>query len=90
MAEKDAEVNASKTDEIDQVEANHVAKNTPEGEQLPETSGWLLKRTRISHKWQRQWFILKKNELHYGETEGVSVSVNLNLSCFFSAVFVQR
>ena len=37
-----------------------------------EQSGWLYKRTRLSHKWKKKWVVLKNNELHYGDQEGVS------------------
>ncbi|XP_070578958.1 PH domain-containing protein DDB_G0274775-like [Ptychodera flava] len=34
-----------------------------------QKSGWLMKRTKLTHKWKRQWFCLKKTQLHYGNTE---------------------
>jgi len=33
-----------------------------------ELKGWLLKRTRISRKWKKQWFLLKSINLLYGNT----------------------
>ena len=30
-------------------------------------SGWLMKRTRVVHKWQQQWFILNDKTLLYGD-----------------------
>ncbi|CAH1792144.1 unnamed protein product [Owenia fusiformis] len=34
-----------------------------------DKSGWLLKRTKISHKWIKQWFHLKKLDMFYGDSE---------------------
>src|SRR6218665_128374 len=40
-----------------------------------ETFGWLMKRTRISHKWKKQRFCLKNADLYYGNAEQVGVRV---------------
>ncbi|XP_052827718.1 uncharacterized protein LOC106880322 isoform X1 [Octopus bimaculoides] len=31
-----------------------------------ERKGWLMKRSRLSHKWKRKWFLLKNADLFYG------------------------
>lgn len=31
-----------------------------------EFKGWLMKRTKISRKWKKQWFLLQNTDLHYG------------------------
>ena len=36
-----------------------------------ELKGWLAKRTKISRKWKRQWFLLKNTSLHYGKSHEV-------------------
>lgn len=33
--------------------------------------GWLLKRSRLSKRWDKRWCCLKKNELSYGTTAEV-------------------
>lgn len=40
-----------------------------------EKAGWLTKRTKISGKWKRQWFILKKNHMLYGDSEHVCLLI---------------
>ncbi|KAK3600916.1 hypothetical protein CHS0354_013296 [Potamilus streckersoni] len=32
-----------------------------------EHKGWLMKRTRMSRKWKRQWFLLKNTDLYYAK-----------------------
>ncbi|KAI0212921.1 hypothetical protein LSAT2_002102, partial [Lamellibrachia satsuma] len=34
-----------------------------------ELSGWLMKRSRHSHKWKKQWFHLIRTDLFYGDSE---------------------
>ena len=56
---------------------NNVASKTQEPEnqeteQIPEMRGWLMKRTKISHKWKRQHFHLKNTDMFYGDTTEVS------------------
>ena len=34
--------------------------------------GWLKKRTKLSHKWGRRWFLLKSKMLYYGNDAEVS------------------
>lgn len=34
-------------------------------------SGWLMKRSKVAHKWRKQWFSLKRSELFYGEDSRV-------------------
>ena len=36
-----------------------------------EMKGWLMKRTRFTHHWKKQWFVLKNVELYYGDDEQV-------------------
>lgn len=36
--------------------------------QANELKGWLMKRTKISRKWKKQWFLLKNTDLHYGNS----------------------
>lgn len=38
-----------------------------------EIKGWLMKRTRLSRKWKKQWFLLKNTDLFYGDSPAVSV-----------------
>lgn len=45
---------------------------------IPEMSGWLMKRSKISHKWKKQWFHLKGTDMFYGDTN----EVNKNLPVF--------
>ncbi|XP_060079502.1 PH domain-containing protein DDB_G0274775-like [Ylistrum balloti] len=33
-----------------------------------EMKGWLMKRSKMSKKWKKQWFLLKNTELAYGDT----------------------
>ncbi|XP_069118595.1 interactor protein for cytohesin exchange factors 1-like [Argopecten irradians] len=33
-----------------------------------ELKGWLMKRSKMSKKWKKQWFLLKNTELLYGDT----------------------
>ncbi|XP_078001228.1 PH domain-containing protein DDB_G0274775-like [Glandiceps talaboti] len=47
---------------------NSSAEDKP-AEPEYQKSGWLMKRTKLTHKWERQWFCLKKTQLHYGCTE---------------------
>lgn len=37
-----------------------------------ERKGWLMKRSRLSHKWKRKWFLLKNADLFYGSDPQVS------------------
>lgn len=48
---------------------NSESRFPTESEESSETSGWLMKRTRLSHKWKRTWFCLKNTDLYYGHTE---------------------
>ena len=34
-------------------------------------SGWLMKRSKVAHKWKKQWFLLKRTQLFYGENSQV-------------------
>lgn len=38
-----------------------------------ELKGWLLKRSKISRKWKKQWFLLKNTDLLYGDTPEVKL-----------------
>ena len=56
---------------------NHIAESPADETTETETpkhehSGWLMKRTKLSHKWKKKWFVLKNSDLHYGDQEGVS------------------
>ena len=53
-------------------QAETAQTNGQDHDQIEEPSGWLLKRSKISHKWKKQWFQVKATELHYGDEEGVS------------------
>ena len=45
--------------------------------QTLEIKGWLMKRTKLSHKWIKTWFLLTNTELCYGKSAEVS-DVNQN------------
>ncbi|XP_052770153.1 PH domain-containing protein DDB_G0274775-like [Mya arenaria] len=36
--------------------------------QPQELKGWLMKRTKLSRKWKKQWFLLKSTSLLYGNS----------------------
>lgn len=42
-------------------------------EDLPhnEFKGWLMKRSKMSRKWKKQWFLLQNTDLFYGDTPEV-------------------
>ena len=48
-------------------------------EHLTELTGWMMKRTKVTHKWKRQYFHLKNTELLYGDTQQVSACKNIAL-----------
>jgi hypothetical protein len=48
------------------------AENGTSDIQTLEIKGWLTKRTKMSHKWIKTWFILTNTELCYGKSEEVS------------------
>ncbi|XP_002737808.1 PH domain-containing protein DDB_G0274775-like [Saccoglossus kowalevskii] len=54
------------------VNGDNSGTDEPQEEQDHCKTGWLTKRTRLTHKWKRQWFCLKKTQLYYGETENNS------------------
>ncbi|ELU07716.1 hypothetical protein CAPTEDRAFT_199525 [Capitella teleta] len=37
-------------------------------ETVSEMTGWLMKRSKLSHQWKRKWFHLKKTELCYSDS----------------------
>ena len=37
-----------------------------------ELKGWLMKRSRLSRKWKKQWFLLKTTDLLYGNSPEVT------------------
>ena len=39
----------------------------------PTTSGWLLKRSRLAHRWRKQWFHIQNSDLYYGDTAEVGM-----------------
>lgn len=44
-----------------------------------ELKGWLLKRSKLSRKWKKQWFLLKNTDLLYGDTpETATKQIALN------------
>lgn len=51
--------------------------------QANELKGWLMKRTKISRKWKKQWFLLKNTHLHYGNSPEVK-KVGYNLTAVHS------
>ena len=65
MAECEEEVGA--VDKNDLQQSDHDADD----DKIPETSGWLMKRSKLSHKWKRQWFHLKNTDLFYGDSSQV-------------------
>lgn len=65
MADRDTEMNCSK-EEHAQMHEEGEGKNEP-----IELSGWLMKRSRHSHKWKKQWFHLIRTDLFYGDSEKV-------------------
>ena len=69
MADGDTEMNRSE-EEHAQNHEDGGDKNEP-----IELSGWLMKRSRHSHKWKKQWFHLIRTDLFYGDSE----QVNYNL-----------
>jgi EH domain-containing protein 1 len=40
--------------------------------QTNELKGWLMKRTKISRKWKKQWSLLQNTHLQYGNTPEVT------------------
>ena len=52
-------------------EHNQTHEKTDDKNELIELSGWLMKRSRHSHKWKNQWFHLKRTDLFYGDSEKV-------------------
>ena len=49
----------------------HPSNKDLQDEQVSEMAGWLMKRSKISHKWKKQWFHLKKTEICYGNSAEV-------------------
>lgn len=61
---------------------NSVHTNGTDIDSIEEPSGWLLKRSKISHKWKKQWFQLQSTELLYGDEEGVSYNLQNIIQIF--------
>lgn len=48
-----------------------------------EMKGWLLKRTKISRKWKKQWFLLKSANLLYGDSpEVITLYLSFIILCY--------
>ncbi|XP_033646521.1 rho GTPase-activating protein 24-like [Asterias rubens] len=62
-------------------EGSKTAGNEAEGVTENMKCGWLRKRTKLSHKWERRWFLLKSNHgntLQYGnDAESLDKSIPL-------------
>ena len=59
---------------VENVTNNHEkpTENGTSDIQNMEIKGWLMKRTKISHKWVKTWFHLTNTELSYGSSAEVS------------------
>ena len=44
-----------------------------EDDKIQQMSGWLMKRSKMSHKWKRQWFHLTETDLVYGDNAEVNM-----------------
>ncbi len=58
---------------VENNQPNEAQAAEAEENDIPAPCGWLMKRSKISHKWKKQWFQLKNSDLLYGKEEGVSV-----------------
>ena len=59
-----------------EITENNQQKPTENGTddiQIDEMTGWLMKRTKITHKWLKTWFHLKNTELYYGKSAEVRI-----------------
>ena len=65
----DESPNAERTENNQQKTAENGADDIP----VAELSGWLMKRTKITHKWLKTWFHLKNTELYYGKSAEVKL-----------------
>ncbi len=63
------------------------SSNTSREEQLTELSGWLTKRSKLSHKWKKQWFHLKNTDLLYGNSDQVLSCLRLRGFCCNVIIF---
>ena len=60
------------------------SSNHNDEEQVNEIKGWLMKRKRLSRKWEKQWFLLKNTDLFYGNTpEVVYISIIISIIIIF-------
>ena len=64
MAE--SEPSSSRTNSL-----NTSSSHTDENHTHVELKGYLWKRTKLSRKWKKQWFILRNSDLVYGNTPEV-------------------
>lgn len=64
MAE--SEPSSSRTNSL-----NTSSSHTDENHTHVELKGYLWKRTKLSRKWKKQWFILRNSDLLYGNTPEV-------------------
>ena len=74
MEDSDQQAQANNINIVTKTGSLNSKQNECVDDVTQEMSGWLMKRTKISHKWKKQWFILKKTELHYGNTPEVIMS----------------
>ena len=59
-------------------EGSKTAGNEAEGVTENMKCGWLRKRTKLSHKWERRWFLLMSNHgntLQYGNDAEVCIGI---------------
>lgn len=70
MATEDKEVQNADTNVNNSVEQPDT--DTAEYlDQMNSISGWLMKRTKLTHKWKNTYFTLKDTNLLYGNSENV-------------------
>nr|XP_054759861.1 uncharacterized protein LOC129265996 [Lytechinus pictus] len=54
-------------------------------------SGWLLKRSRVSKKWKKRWFALRRDELIYGHnSESLDKSIPLDGTDISDSIMDQK
>lgn len=46
----------------------HEDANTPNQEADVSKTGWLFKRSKVSHKWEKNYFDLENDMLYYADT----------------------
>lgn len=51
---------------------NSPSENGTNDIQTTEMKGWLMKRTKLTHKWNKTWFHIANTELSYGKSSQVN------------------